>query len=537
MSSEQTEKRQAQPLLSNETPGGSGPLLGGASEIDQSPLERLIMQSTSEQAAAAAAAASSTPFDIQDPESAIASQEENAGPSPATLHRATIVTLIAGTLCLLTVALVWASFVSSEWFETHLTVTIGRGTRFEYSTDQTLQATNLASFLSMLLGADQQWAATVLVLTCLICPCLSMILCPSWTVDDYQAVKTGRVSRIDSGTQLPESLPRVLAENFLVRIGLLAFFVLAIMDIGTSSLALENNNTDFLVTNRTRGGMVCYTVGVACALAVVVVLRVAAQQPFDEPNPAEPAPDDSASQPRAPPDYAFQELRRPLLVDEEEFRRATIRETSSRRPAGAVTNERKLPGWKRIIVYEAGVLAVALWLPILFLPLLNITFDGLVAKFMEGGSLELYFFQLPIALHVRGLAAGTDPWMLLALGVVLLCLVYIFPLMATSVAVGAWRSRDHSKAVWFYKAILVCLQPCLCGSIFAFSLLMGIPALEPLGEYLLDSQTSGFCQSFEDVTSTSCLDIEGNYGLGLWFLLAQSISLEIFVMLTILWKK
>jgi hypothetical protein len=54
---------------------------------------------------------------------------------------------------------------------------------------------------------------------------------------------------------------------------------------------------------------------------------------------------------------------------------------------------------------------------------------------------------------------------------------------------------------------------------------------------LLDEETSGFCKRFEDITDETCLTMNGRPALGLWFLLAQSVALEAFVILTISWKK
>lgn len=542
-----------QPLLS-EVQESAGPLLGGASEIEQSPLERLIQQSTSEQAAAASA----SPFFIEDPDSSIPHPSTDAAaaepPAASSIFHTTVITLGAGTLCLLQICLVWASFLSNVWFETHLTITVGSsGERqphmqnFEFSTDQTLQKTTLANLLSMLLGADQEWPAMTLVMTCLICPCLCMVLCPSWTVGDYQEAIRPSPSRrrVAPHAELLGFDPRVFAEHFLVRICFLAFFLLAILDVGTSSLALENNHSEFLVTNKTRGGVICYTVGMACALGVVVLLRVSSQSPFQPPTTTLIAATPSSTsqyarqdRPRAPPDQAFRELQRPLLTDEDdtELVEGGVSQTQT---SGAQTGDGvfTMTYWKRIVIYEFGILASVLWIPALFLPLFQITFRGFASSFIDEVSFEVPFYQLPTVLLLRGKAAGTDQWALLSLGVVLLLLVYILPLVATASAIAAWRSPDYSKAAWFLKAVLRCFQPCLCGFIFSLSLLMAVPTFEPLGDYLLDTRTSGFCERFENITDTSCLQIQGEHRIGQWFLLAQSIALEVFVILTVVWKR
>jgi hypothetical protein len=519
------EKQPRSLLVANEE---HAPLLGGTSAIEESPLERLISQSTLAQAAAAP----STPFFIEDPES-FPSRDSRVpgGPSPAHIYRVSITTLIAGTFCLLHICLVWGSFFSYAWFDTHLTVTVGARTPFEFTTDHVLQRTTLASLLSALLGAGEELSAMVLVLTCLIAPCLGMILCTSWTYGDYQEALKPKNRPVLSHIQLVGFSPRIVAEQLLIRIGFLVFFLLAILDIGTSALALENNNSGFLVTNRSLGGLACYVLGATCAMIVVVVLRFASQEPYSIGENR--MVDDSQDLPRGPPDHVFGELRQPLLVvgGAPGMTRFHLGDSE-----GSHEGDRRLAKWKRLVAYETGVLSVALWLPAVFLPLFRISFDGLVASFMDEKAYEIAFYQIPTTLLQRANTADTTQWIILALGMVFFFLVYVFPLVATSIAVGAWRSPDRSKAAWFYKGVLRLLQPCLCGVVFSAALACAIPAFEPLVGGILDAETAGFCQHFADITDMTCLDVEGQPLIGHWFLLAQGFALELFVSLTLLWK-
>jgi hypothetical protein len=200
-------------------------------------------------------------------------------------------------------------------------------------------------------------------------------------------------------------------------------------------------------------------------------------------------------------------------------------------------SDREVPLWQRIVVYELEILTLVLAIPALFMPLFQIKFDGLVASFMEEASFEVPFYLLPSLLWQRGRAAGTDQWILLVLGIQLLLFVYVVPLLAMILASAAWRSPSNSKVMSLHKSMLRFLQPCLCGPIFALAALLAMPAMKPLGDYLLDSETSGFCHRFESITDTSCLDILGHHRLGLWFLLAQSITLEIYIRIVLAWKR
>ena len=517
---------ESQPLSLLNANEDNTPLLGGVSSVEESPLERLIAQSTLEQAVAA-----STSFFIEDPQAGHCQDSEfPRGPSPADIYRVSVTTLVAATFCLLHICFVWSSFLSTAWFETHLTVSVEAGTTFNFTTDQVLQQTTLASLLSLLLEKGQEWPATVLVMTCLISPCLCMILCTSWTCGDYQNVLKPRNSRMMPHIDVLGFNPRLLVEQLMIRVGFLVFFLLAILDIGASSIAMENSNSKFLLTNRSLGGLVCYVLGTSSALVVVVVLRFASQEPYKASgNRIEGTPRQDPSHTVVSPDNGFSQLRQPLLALEDFEGMAHLRLGHPERGCG-------LAPWKRLLAYESGVLSVALWLPALLLPLFRMNFDGLVANFMEERAYEISFYQIPVVLLQRGNVAGTPQWITLGLGAVFVSLVYIFPLMATSIAVGAWRSPDLSKAAWFYKGILRHLQPCLCGVVFSVALSCAIPAFEPLVDGILDSETAGFCKQFSDITDVMCLVVEGQPRIGHWFLLAQSVSLELFVFLTLLWK-
>lgn len=522
------------PLLS-ETLSHDGPaLLGGVpcSDMDESPLERLIARTT------ATHLNSSPLFLMDEPVYLPSMDEEDPVNSPSSIFCTTIITQVAGTLCLLHIGLVWASFLSNPWFETHLKVTIALdGSWSKFVTDQLLQESSLASLISMLLGADQGWAAMVLVVTGLVFPCLAMILCTSWTFGDYQ--QAIRPYPRQAATQMDLLLgfdPRVFVENFIVRIAFLTFFLLSILDVGTSSLALENNHSEFLVTNRARGGLVCYTLGMSCALLVIIILRVVSPSALQPPRTTTTrtmSTRDRLVHPRAPPEEAFHELHRPLLSDEVE----PVTQTTPVSSPNSAVNDRDVPLWQRILVYEVEILTLVFWIPALFMPLCEIKFDGLVASFMDETSLEVPFYLLPSLLWQRGKAAGTDQWILLLLGIPLLVLVYIVPFLATMLASAAWRSSNNSKILSLYKSMLRYLQPALGGPVFALAVLLAMPAMKPLGDFLLDSETSGFCRRFESVTDTSCLDILGHHRLGLWFLLAQSITLEIYVRMILTWKR
>lgn len=512
------------PLLAGEE-GGEAPVLGAAHvELDQSPLERLIQQSTTEQRIAAA----STTFFLDDQSTSFSALI--ASPSFTQATGSLCLTLVAGSLCLLQGGMVWASFISSAWFETHLLFTVNwiGGT-----TDQLLHTTTLASLLSAFLSVDLHWAAVCLLLASLVLPCLSMILSAAWTVMDHR-------DRLSVGKNGP-NYPRMLFE-YVLRMSLVTFLSLSILDVATSSIDLVGNGTDLQIVNRTRGGLVCYTLGMCCALGVIAVLRLV--QVGDERRTIV-VHSVSAGSRRVPPNHAFQlpwrsntdqadaELQRPLIDTEDALEEGNdeVQPVRGLGPDGYAG----LSYCKRVLLYEAGIVSTLLLPPAFLLPLFTLNFGGLASDFMVETTFTVQFWEFPIVLRRRGILAGTEHWILVALGTALLCLVYILPLVATALSISAWRLESAKSRGC--QNILQVLQPCLCGIVFALSVLIAVPAFGPIGETLLNEKTSGVCDKFHLITSDNCLTIEGDPNIGVWFLLAQSISLELFVMMTLAWRK
>lgn len=534
------------PLLAREEDTET-PALGGtqAGDVEQSPLERLIAQSTSEQA-------QSVSFLLDEPLDHAPGPLLVQQPSITQSAGSSLATVAAGSLCLCQAGLVWASFLSTSWFDTHLIISVPWQQEYfpflNNALDQLLRSTTLASLLSTFVGAEQHWASITLLASSLILPCLCMILLPAWTVGDHQE----RLAIRPTASKTCQ-LPRAFFE-YMIRLSLLAFFLLALLDVGTSSIDMVNHGSKFSIVNRTRGGLVCYTIGVFCALGVVVILRFS-KGGQNEYTTSHPSPSEnvySRRSPRAPPNRAFQlpwqivanetspEQQQPLLTRSSNSEDARLTsnysgQVESMQIEQGVEEVPSMSFYKKMILFEFAIISTLLWLPALFLPLFKLHYGGLVSAFVSENSFSIQLWELPAVLWQRGVTAGTPHWMLVVLGTILITVVYALPMLATILAISTWRTK--STASFICRNVLGLIQPCLSGIVFAVSMLLAIPSFEPIGGYLLDEESSGFCKKFEVVTDDTCLTINGKPELGLWFLLAQSISLEIFVILTLWWKR
>ena len=75
----------------------------------------------------------------------------------------------------------------------------------------------------------------------------------------------------------------------------------------------------------------------------------------------------------------------------------------------------------------------------------------------------------------------------------------------------------------------------------SFALIVAAHIIEPWSKYVLindgsDGSRNNFCDSFESFVGELCLTVTAIPIKGAWFYVAQSIMLEIFIVLTLRWS-
>ena len=542
------------PALGGTDSGGMGHQMELSDDF-QSPLERLIAQSTSEQRGDSFSVGST-----QHLENPLATDTELrrfrglwspvSEPQTPPRPKASLVTLAASICCLLQAGFVWASFLSPSWLETRLFVSIDLPSiKVETPHSQLLHTTTLGSLLGNLLGADQNWAAVGLVMTSLVLPCLCAVTGIVWIVEDR---KQHDDTTLSTGRRHPDQQktwwnPRILME-YSARIGFSIFFIFCILTIGSSPLEIEYQSTKFIVVNQFEGGLVAYTLGMMFALVVLALLRFdrtsteALHESTQRNSPSQEFSWEVHSNElftgikqrpslKTQLDNSDQELAAPLLENDHN---ATESPSSETNPAGeAQTESDGLPFWKRVILFELALVATIFWVPALFLPLFELKYGGFVSEFMPDVSLGFRFFDLPIELWKRGISAGTNPLMMITLENIFILLVCVGPLVANLAAIGTWILEGQASL--FCRRLLWILQPFLGTFVFGIALYFAIPAFETVTESAIQQFGSGICTTFESVVGDVCFTILGKPSVGLWFLLAESLALELFVALTIIW--
>ena len=668
---------------SNEVPtlggGGRNSCVGTTSSLEeeeyQSPLERLITQSTAEQRGDDfnfnfnhnIPSSSQLLWDDDDVNNNVnndyndnnngrmisPSMEQTLLLGPSKKTSSSLVTLMACICCLLQICFIWASFLSSSWLDTRLIVSIynnnndnnNNNNNNNGSSSQLLHSTTLGSLLSSLLGTNRHWTAIALVFTSLILPCLCAISGIMAIIDDrieqnnmfvdannnnnntrslyYVTRRRLNKRRNDNNNNQSNNTnyyPRIFLE-YIARIGFSIFFILLILDIGTSSsIEIEFNNTSFVFINQIQGGMVVYALGILCTLLVITLLRLGRTTKshllkFDNTDAAITNNNNNTQcttfnnndllyheqqeyfrkrrrnkQQSQDFQYSWQvssnelfagsnneqeedgndnmELQTPLLLNHDEHEHNNnnnnnilgaggdtnflfISEAAeeedmfdhdiSQYLTGTMPTETSnltsvsvLPFWKRAMLYELIVLSILLWLPTLFLPLFRLQYDGIMSDFMSDVSFSVKLWNFPVLLWERGISAGTNRGMLIIIESIVLLLVFICPILANILAICTWVSDTHTSKT-YCKNLLWMIQPFLGSIVFGITIYLSIPAFEAVFEYVTDTYSYGLCKKFEIFTTDTCLTIQAQPSMGLYFLLGQALVLEIFVLVTLTW--
>ncbi len=190
---------------------------------------------------------------------------------------------------------------------------------------------------------------------------------------------------------------------------------------------------------------------------------------------------------------------------------------------------------KRVVLFELALAATILWIPALFQPLFTLKYEGIVSDFIKDISLTFRLKDIPIELWKRGSSAGTNRFLLWIIENVFVQMVLGLPLLANLAAIGTWVLEPHARN--FCRRLLWILQPFLGTLVFGVALFCSIPAFGTVTQAAVNQFGDGICSKFETVVGDACFGIEAKASVGLWFVLIQAFSLELFVVTTLAWHK
>jgi hypothetical protein len=491
----------SQDILDSEPLLSSGPYV--EVEDEPSPLERIIAES------------SGTPLLLLRLDHPVATlvRPINERPNDARV----LVSIMAGSLWLLHCGLVWGSYVTDSWSDTHLRVTVDWSLLPNSGVDVVLRSMNLASIFVMLKSSKDEILLWLVFLSALVVPCMMTLLFPMWICNDY--CQTG----IDKSTTTPGQLARLAVES-CIRLGLAVVYHFLLLDVTMYPLEWKWTGTKVQILNQARGGLVAYVLGISAALLVIVVLRAARRAPRSSCMRSVVITDNQSAQ-QLTNERAAEAV---IINGDANFDLYAI-DHDAVQPPSLSSNHSWL---KRFLALQVGLISFLLWIPAMALPMFRVTYGGLISNLMKNRSMLVYLWNIPSMLWTRGVEAETDQWMLIVLGATLVFSVLIFPIVACLLACYVWITSDASKR-YKLRRYLFLVHPMTCGLMFTVMSIQTIRKLSVLGDFLFDEVVSAtVCKYSESVINASCLTVTGELSTGIWYLLAQSIVLETFVWLT-----
>lgn len=402
--------------------------------------------------------------------------------------------VVSATLTLLQCCLVWASYLSDSWSDTHLLTSVDWQRKYfpflNNYTDSIIQTIDLGSILSILRASQDYVLLAVVVVTSVGIPCLSIMTNSMAVTRQYYKTFTG-----------PSHFDLALRFSFVI------IFLMVLLDLA-SSFTIEWTDTAFRVQNCMRGSLFCYLVGMTAAVGVVAVLRFS--------HATSKASIQQLQHARIPPAAAF---RHPWPVESYNDSDDALEEP-----------ERRQSSWYPCFTWQLGLATGVMLLPSFSLPLLSVSYQGLAAEFMSNTEREIYLWQLPQLLWTP---CNDNKWMLVVSQVILVFQTVIHPLAALLCGTAMLRATStHAKDS--FRKRLSCLHPMVNGVTLALTILLFTPALETMTSYLLNQEdSSGLCAKLNNTVGEPCLAITGTILPGSWFFLVQSILLEVFIILTL----
>jgi hypothetical protein len=402
-----------------------------------------------------------------------------------------VITILAGTLALLQCGLVWGAYLANSWSDTHLLTSIDWQKKYlpflDDYTDVVIQKIDLGSVLSILRASHEYVLLAVVAVTAVGIPCLAIITNPMAVTKHYY--------KTDMGASF---------WDLVLRFSLVIIYLLLLLDLATG-ITLEWTDTALRIQNCMRGAMLSYLVGMTAAIGVVVALRYGRNKV--EPGLVQ----------RIPPAAAFRHPWPGVVVesyiDDDIFETTPIRQESS---------------WHSCFTWQLGLATGVLLLPSFSLPLLCISYQGLAAEFMSETQRDIYLWQLPRLLWHP---CDGNKWMVVLCEVVLNLQIVVLPLAGLVCGLALLSSSSLQKHS--YRKCLLCLHPMMNGITLALTVVLFAPGLESMTRYLLNEDSSGLCEKFNNALGEPCLTASGSNLPGAWFLLAQSILLEVFCVMAL----
>jgi hypothetical protein len=414
------------------------------------------------------------------------------------LTTVSFVTILSGSLIIIQIGLLWGSFLSSSWLQIHLVAT--QISWLTPTLDTMLKNLDLGEMMNVFCQTQDKASVAILAMTTILVPCLAMIAQPLTILERHSAVLLNQTYEAKSMV------------NYWIRFGFLVTFCVIVFDLCSSYVQINWEDSQVMVQNRVGPGLLAYTIGLTIAVSVAMMLRLSHVK------------EEALVVSVGPAVEEFEQGYMRVLEEEAEAT-STSPEEEDPTEDEIMLHLESTPARccsYRLLIFEAAVLSISFGIVSFFLPLFHVSYEGVAAAFLPQTQLDVTLLDL---VQVERDSPG---WIAFFLQAIIVLQVICFPFL--TVVVASITAFGTSSKRW-----LAAVHPGANGSTLCAAILIIVPALESLGNYVLKEQTSGLCNGAADDTDDSCLTMIGSIGIGTWCFLAHVVCLEVFVLL-ISWR-
>lgn len=331
----------------------------------------------------------------------------------------------------------------------------------------------------------------------------------------------------------------------------------------------ENGNFIFAeIENETRGGIVSYVVGITLGIGAFMFFRnFIIRDGMEKRNTANEAVDESPAANGgggilSPPPLAFQlrglpnedelalnestdedyrDLSTPLLNmmndessiendtsgEEEVGENGTVREKEE-----LSAEEGNKRGWREIVEFEIGLLTFLLALPLLTQPLIQLKYTGMITPVFNEVASETVSLTLADIIGTITKKGGQGPFPII-MSSLLWINVIIIPIVNWICCSVSWGFKSYSTGNRgdSFKVHAKYIHPLSHMTPFALSIFAAVASLEQVSNFLFSE--NNFCPILRSVLPVGvgdhCLQISAHVQPGLFFLLAQTLLVDVFL--------
>jgi hypothetical protein len=435
---------------------------------------------------------------------------------------------IAWSLMVLHLSFTLFSYSTETWSES--VVLVRTSLQFIPVQRPLLYSYDLPTLFIRIKDASGVVAFTYLLLTTCLVPIVFMIFLPLWM---FHSLKS-RFLRSYRWTAIFNSFKRLL--QLMIRWAMTLAFVQTVFVLNDLGITIPLSHSTVAIGTKISEGLSLYVFGISFAILCSSFLCLSDAFELSKActdNSCMIKIESAADRPSVM--YALEEKAYPVVLGATTSAESHTLQDNNQH----VCRYAYLPFWKILLVSETGILSALLIVPSLCLTALHFEYNGTASVLMDSPNVALSIFQMPFSFYESSIAAGTVPWKITFLGIILISFSLICPLVALILAILTWFASPVSSSSSFWsrkrlKRYLNVIHPAVGGIVVSFALLALRRSVTKVDVERYLAKTTAHTPFIKGqllyISGTCHLEI------GYWMFFTQSILLEAFISFTNSWS-